>query len=142
MATLPVGNNVALATGLLVNWPAAVGVYVASKLFSNQVDKVASVSYSMTGSWDDPKMEFERLFDSKAAKDAGEKVAEEVEHKEAQVEAQLLPQQEPQRSSQQEPQQSSQQEPQRSSQQEAAAETPKQSQEQIPATESQNNYAQ
>ncbi|WP_299773337.1 AsmA-like C-terminal region-containing protein [uncultured Pseudoteredinibacter sp.] len=115
VATLPVGNNVALATGLLVNWPAAVGVYVASKLFSNQVDKVASVSYSMTGSWDDPKMEFERLFDSKAAKDAGEKVAEEVEHKETQVETQLSPQ--------------------RSSQQEAVAETPKESQEQIPATE-------
>lgn len=79
VATLPVGNNVALATGLLVSWPAAAGVYLASKLFSNQVDKVASVSYSMTGSWADPQMNFERLFDSKAAKDAGEKVAEEVE---------------------------------------------------------------
>lgn len=79
VATLPVGNNVALATGLLVSWPAAAGVYLASKLFSNQVDKVASVSYSMTGSWADPQMNFERLFDSKAAKDAGEKVAEEAE---------------------------------------------------------------
>ncbi|GAA6153986.1 YhdP family protein [Pseudoteredinibacter isoporae] len=79
VATLPVGNNVALATGLLVSWPAAAGVYLASKLFSNQVDKVASVSYSMTGSWADPQVNFERLFDSKAAKDAGEKVAEEAE---------------------------------------------------------------
>lgn len=79
VATLPVGNNVALATGLLVSWPAAAGVYLASKLFSNQVDKVASVSYSMNGSWAEPEMKFDRLFDSKAAKDAGEKVAEEVE---------------------------------------------------------------
>lgn len=86
VATLPVGNNVALATGLLVSWPAAAGVYLASKLFSNQVDKVASVSYSMNGSWADPKMKFDRLFDSKAAKDAGEKVAEEVESQQADVE--------------------------------------------------------
>lgn len=76
VATLPVGNNITLATALLVNLPAAAGVYLVSKLFSDQVDKVASVSYSMTGSWDKPKVEFERLFDSKAAKKAGEKVTE------------------------------------------------------------------
>lgn len=72
VATLPVGNNVTLATALLVNLPAAAGVYLVSKLFSAQFDKVASVSYSISGGWDKPEVEFERLFDSKAAKKAGE----------------------------------------------------------------------
>jgi len=76
VATLPVGNNITLATALLVNLPAAAGVYLVSKLFSDQVDKVASVSYSMTGSWDKPKVEFKKLFDSKAAQKAGDKVIE------------------------------------------------------------------
>ncbi|MCV6614511.1 MAG: YhdP family protein [Cellvibrionaceae bacterium] len=77
VATLPVGNNVALATGLLVSWPAAAGVYLASKIFSNQVDRVASVSYSMTGAWDEPQVKLEKLFDPKAAKKAGSELAQE-----------------------------------------------------------------
>ncbi len=68
VATLPVGENLTLLTALAAGLPAAAGVYVASKLFSRQVDKVASVSYTMSGPWADPEIEFERMFDSGAAK--------------------------------------------------------------------------
>lgn len=78
VATLPVGNNLVLAAGLLAGLPAAAGVYLINKVFSNQVDKVASVSYKMTGTWDDPQMEFDKLFDSKAAEKAGSKAAKDA----------------------------------------------------------------
>ena len=72
VATLPVGGNLTLLTAIAAGMPAAAGVYVASKIFKKQVDKVASVSYRMSGTWSDPEVKFERWFDNKAAKRAGE----------------------------------------------------------------------
>lgn len=71
VATLPVGGNLTVIAAFAGGLPAAAGVYAISKIFKNQVDKVASVSYGMTGSWDDPKIKFDRLFDSKGAERAG-----------------------------------------------------------------------
>jgi uncharacterized protein YhdP len=71
VATLPVGGNLTLVAALAGGLPAAAGVYVASKLFRKQVDKVASVSYRIQGGWDDPDMKFVRLFDDGAADKAG-----------------------------------------------------------------------
>ncbi|TQV80164.1 TIGR02099 family protein [Exilibacterium tricleocarpae] len=79
VATLPVGGNLTLLAAFAAGLPAAAGVYVASKIFKKQVDKVASVSYSMSGDWGDPKFQFERLFDDKAAKRAGEDTRKEAE---------------------------------------------------------------
>ncbi len=81
VATLPVGGNLTLLAALAGGLPAAAGVYVASKLFKKQVDKVASVSYKITGSWDNPKTEFVRLFDDNAAKKAGKKANEDAQNK-------------------------------------------------------------
>ncbi len=67
VATLPVSGNATLITALIAGLPVAAGVYIASKLFQEQVDKVASISYDIEGSWDDPKVEFRKLFDQKAA---------------------------------------------------------------------------
>jgi uncharacterized protein YhdP len=43
----------------------AAGVYVASKIFENQVDKFASASYAVTGPWTDPQVKLRRVFDDK-----------------------------------------------------------------------------
>ncbi|GAA6166216.1 YhdP family phospholipid transporter [Sessilibacter corallicola] len=78
VATLPVGGNLTLIAALAGGLPAAAGVYVASKLFKKQVNKVASLSYKISGTWEDPKSEFIRLFDDNAAKKAGKKADEEA----------------------------------------------------------------
>ncbi len=64
VATLPVAGNVTFYAVLAAGLPAAAGIYVVSKLFKKQVDQATSVSYTITGSWDEPKMRFDRLFES------------------------------------------------------------------------------
>ncbi|AWF82417.1 TIGR02099 family protein [Microbulbifer sp. A4B17] len=71
VATLPVGNNLALVAALAGGLPAAAGVYLISKAFKKQVKKVASVSYRISGGWADPQMRFEKLFDGDGAKREG-----------------------------------------------------------------------
>lgn len=94
VATLPVGGNLTLLTAIAAGLPAAAGVYVASKLFKKQVDKVASASYKMRGPWSEPEVSFERLFDNKAAKRAGEGTKKEskiTDQKDALFETDSLP---------------------------------------------------
>lgn len=64
VATLPVAGNLTFFTALATGLPAAAGIYIVSKLFKKQVDQVTSISYRIRGSWDDPKMRFDRLFES------------------------------------------------------------------------------
>lgn len=64
VATLPVAGNMTFYTALATGLPAAAGIYIISKLFKKQVDQATSVSYTIKGSWDDPKMRFNRLFES------------------------------------------------------------------------------
>ncbi len=64
VATLPIAGNFTFFTALVTGLPAAAGIYVVSKLFKKQVDQATSVSYSIRGGWDDPKMNFDRLFES------------------------------------------------------------------------------
>lgn len=80
VATLPVAGNLAVAAAFVAGFPAAVGVYVVGKLFKDQVDKASSINYSITGSWSDPKIKINRIFDDSAAKEKGKKVkkAEEI----------------------------------------------------------------
>ena len=64
VATLPVVGSYTFFTALVTGLPAAAGIYFASKLFKKQVDRAASISYSIKGSWSEPKMNFDRLFES------------------------------------------------------------------------------
>ncbi len=64
IATLPVTGNLTFFAALATGLPAAAGVYLVSKLFKKQVDQATSLSYAITGSWDEPKMRFDRLFES------------------------------------------------------------------------------
>lgn len=63
VATLPVASNLTFLTALVGGLPAAAGVYLVSKLFERQVDQATSVSYRISGDWDDPKIKFDRLFE-------------------------------------------------------------------------------
>ncbi len=64
IATLPVTGNLTFFAALATGLPAAAGVYLVSKLFKKQVDQATSLSYTIKGSWNDPKMRFDRLFES------------------------------------------------------------------------------
>jgi len=64
VANLPVAGNLTFYTALATGLPAAAGVYLVSKIFKKQVSQVASISYTMSGSWEKPKMKFDRLFES------------------------------------------------------------------------------
>ncbi len=64
VATLPVVGSYTFFTALVTGLPAAAGIYVVSKLFKKQVDQATSISYSIRGDWSDPKMSFDRLFES------------------------------------------------------------------------------
>ncbi len=78
VATLPVAGNVTFYAALAAGLPAAAGIYIVSKLFKKQVDQATSVSYTIKGSWDDPKMRFDRLFESeKSLRDSVNKKDEE-----------------------------------------------------------------
>ena len=65
VATLPVASNLPWVAALAGGLPVAAGVYVASKIFENQVDKFASASYAVTGPWTDPQVKLRRVFDDK-----------------------------------------------------------------------------
>lgn len=78
VATLPVAGNVTFYAALAAGLPAAAGIYIVSKLFKKQVDQATSVSYTIKGSWDEPKMRFDRLFESeKSLRDSVNKKDEE-----------------------------------------------------------------
>ncbi len=63
IATLPVTGNLTVAAALTGGIPIAVGVYVLGKVFKNQVDKASSIRYNIRGSWDDPKVKFDKVFE-------------------------------------------------------------------------------
>jgi uncharacterized protein (TIGR02099 family) len=63
IATLPVVNNLPWIAALAGGLPTAAGVYVASKIFEDQVDRFSSAVYTIEGDWNDPEMNFKRVFD-------------------------------------------------------------------------------
>jgi uncharacterized protein YhdP len=65
VATLPVASNLPWVAALAGGLPAAAGVFVASKIFQNQVDKFASAAYDISGPWADPKVKLRSVFDDK-----------------------------------------------------------------------------
>ena len=76
VATLPVSGNLTFITALAAGLPAAAGVYIVSKIFSPQVDKASSLNYSITGSWDKPKVSFIKLFGNQAEGDSDQQPVE------------------------------------------------------------------
>ncbi len=67
VTTLPVASNLPWIAALIGGLPAAAGVYVVSKVFTEQVDRFSSGIYSIDGPWEDPQVKFERIFDNTAS---------------------------------------------------------------------------
>ncbi len=74
VVTLPVAGNLAVATAFVAGLPAGIGVYVVSKLFKRQVDKVSSINYAVTGDWEDPKIKVRKIFDDTAARKKSDRI--------------------------------------------------------------------
>jgi uncharacterized protein YhdP len=63
VVTLPVASNLPWVAALAAGLPVAAGVYVLSKVFESQVNRLTSAVYIATGTWDDPEVKFDRVFD-------------------------------------------------------------------------------
>lgn len=64
VATLPLAGNLTVAAAVAGGVPLAIGVYVAGKIFKDQVERVSSLRYQVSGSWNDPKVKLERIFEN------------------------------------------------------------------------------
>lgn len=62
VTTLPVSTNLPWIAALVGGLPAAAGVYLTSKIFSAQVDRLSSIGHHIHGAWDDPTVEVDRIF--------------------------------------------------------------------------------
>ncbi len=67
VATLPVANNLPWVAALAGGLPVAAGVFVVSKVFEKQFDALSSAVYRIEGSWDDPEIRFDRIWDAGGA---------------------------------------------------------------------------
>lgn len=65
IATLPVGTNLPWVAALAGGLPAAAGVYITSRFFKSQVDRISSISYKITGDLNNPEVEVDRIFSDK-----------------------------------------------------------------------------
>jgi uncharacterized protein YhdP len=62
VATLPVATNLPWVVAILGNVPAAAGVYLTSKLVSDQVDRLSSIRYQVNGPWDNLEISVDEIF--------------------------------------------------------------------------------
>lgn len=69
VTTLPVGTNLPWVAAAIGGLPAAAGVYLTSKVFKKQVDKLSSISYSIKGSWNDPEIKVQKIFSNNTSND-------------------------------------------------------------------------
>lgn len=61
--SLPLVSNLPWIVALAAGLPAAVGVFVVSKILGKQVDKLSTAVYHISGDMNQPKVKFKRLFD-------------------------------------------------------------------------------
>ncbi len=63
VATLPVAGNLPWVAALAGGLPVAAGVFVVSKVFEKQVNRLSSGVYTIEGTWNEPEFAFDRIFD-------------------------------------------------------------------------------
>jgi len=64
---LPVSNNLPWVAAAVGGIPVAAGVFITSKVFEKQVEKLSSITYSIKGSWISPKVVMEKIFNINTA---------------------------------------------------------------------------
>jgi uncharacterized protein YhdP len=70
VAILPVVNNLPWIAALAASLPVAAGVYVVSQVFNKQVNRLSSAVYTIGGTWNDPEVSFDRIFNNTPEKPA------------------------------------------------------------------------
>lgn len=70
VATVPIGGNLTVVAALAGGLPAAAGVYLVSKLFEKQVEKVSSVNYVIRGDWAEPVISVDKVEGQSVSQDA------------------------------------------------------------------------
>jgi uncharacterized protein (TIGR02099 family) len=68
IATLPLANNLPWVAALAAGLPIAAGVFVVSKVFEKQMNRVSSAVYKIGGDWGNPEVNFDRIFDTSSAR--------------------------------------------------------------------------
>lgn len=66
VVTLPVANNLPWVAALAAGLPVAAGVFVVSKVFEKQVERMSSGVYSVSGPLDSPQVRLKRIFDNRS----------------------------------------------------------------------------
>lgn len=66
VVTLPVASNLPWVAALAAGLPVAAGVFVVSKVFEKQVNRLSSGVYKVGGTWDEPEVTFDRIFDDES----------------------------------------------------------------------------
>jgi uncharacterized protein YhdP len=66
VVTLPVANNLPWVAALAAGLPVAAGVFVVSKVFEKQVERMSSGVYSVTGPLESPRVRLKRIFDNQS----------------------------------------------------------------------------
>ena len=89
VATLPVANNLVWVAALAASLPVAAGVFLVSKVFNKQMNRLTSAVYSIGGTWNDPQVQFDHIFDasSQSLVDTAAKREEVTETSRVEVEA-------------------------------------------------------
>ena len=67
IATLPVASNLPWIAALAGGLPVAAGVFIASKVFENELDRLSSGVYVIEGPLANPNARFDRIFDNKGS---------------------------------------------------------------------------
>lgn len=65
VVTLPVASNLPWVAALAAGLPVAAGVFVVSKVFEKQVERMSSGVYSVSGPVDSPQVRLKRIFDNR-----------------------------------------------------------------------------
>jgi uncharacterized protein (TIGR02099 family) len=64
VAKLPVAQNLPWMAAFAASLPVVAGVYVISQVFDKQMNRLASAVYTIGGTWNDPTVTFDRIFDN------------------------------------------------------------------------------
>ena len=79
VARLPVANNLPWIAALAASLPVAAGVFVVSQVFNKQMNRLSSAVYTVGGSWNEPEVTFDRIFDNTALDAAKAPIEESAE---------------------------------------------------------------
>ncbi len=75
VVSLPLGSNLPWVAVLAGGLPAVAGAYLASRIFEDELGKFSSAVYTVTGSLEDPKLEFVKVFDMEPTTHSGKPTA-------------------------------------------------------------------